>query len=179
MQRQTGHMEDKKRTGLESQGTENAFSDGRDGKYGLLHEGINEPILIPSTIADLEGIRELVRKFRGRLLPFEKCPDFCLRIGGLEASFHKGQEELLEYCEALYLPQPVKMEIVGIVDDVPCLATGMQLLILVAEGGEVYAYEEDTLHKLATSFSEFLEIGVKSLGREVYHCGEYIEQVVH
>ncbi|AAG14271.1 protein SORF2A [Gallid alphaherpesvirus 2] len=119
MQRQTGHMEDKKRTGLESQGTENAFSDGRDGKDGLLHEGINEPILIPSTIADLEGIRELVRKFRGRLLPFEKCPDFCLRIGGLEASFHKGQEELLEYCEALYLPQPVKMEIVGIVDDVP------------------------------------------------------------
>lgn len=130
------------------------------------------------TAHSLEEIRDCVCKFRGTMLGFEKQPQFCLRVGGLEGSFYEGQKELREYCEALYLPQPTSMEVVGTVDDVPCLATGQQLVILVAEGGEVYAYEEETLHKVAKSMQEFMEIGLQHLGKEVYHCGERIESLV-
>lgn len=129
------------------------------------------------TAHSLQEIRECVCKFRGTMLGFEKQPQFCLRVGGLEGSFYEGQKELREYCEALYLPQPTSMEVVGTVDDVPCLATGQQLVILVAEGGEVYAYEEETLHKVAKSMQEFMEIGLQHLGKEVYHCGEWIESL--
>lgn len=129
------------------------------------------------TAHSLQEIRECVCKFRGTMLGFEKQPQFCLRVGGLEGSFYEGQKELREYCEALYLPQPTSMEVVGTVDDVPCLATGQQLVILVAEGGEVYAYEEETLHKVAKSMQEFMKIGLQHLGKEVYHCGEWIESL--
>lgn len=129
------------------------------------------------TAHSLQEIRDCVCKFRGTMLGFEKQPQFCLRVGGLEGSFYEGQKELREYCEALYLPQPTSMEVVGTVDDVPCLATGQQLVILVAEGGEVYAYEEETLHKVAKSMQEFMEIGLQHLGKEVYHCGERIESL--
>ncbi|OXB81079.1 UNVERIFIED_CONTAM: hypothetical protein H355_005009 [Colinus virginianus] len=108
------------------------------------------------------------------MLRFVKQPQFCLRVGGLQGSFHDGQKELRECCEVLYLPQPTRMEVVGTVDDVPCLATGQQLVILVAESGEVYAYEEETLHKVAESLLEFGNIGLQRLGKEVYHCGENI-----
>uniref|UniRef100_A0A8C9G1Z5 Uncharacterized protein n=1 Tax=Pavo cristatus TaxID=9049 RepID=A0A8C9G1Z5_PAVCR len=109
------------------------------------------------------------------MVRFEKQPQFCLRVGGLEGSFYEGQEELREYCEVLYLPQPTKMEVVGTVDDVPCLATGQQLVILVAESREVYAYEEETLHKVAENMTEFMEIGLQHLKKEVYHCGKHID----
>ncbi|XP_042689256.1 uncharacterized protein LOC122168190 [Centrocercus urophasianus] len=129
------------------------------------------------TACSLNDIRECVRKLRGQMVGFEKQPQFRLRVGGLEGTFYEGQEELKEYCEVLYLPQPTKMEVVGTVDDVPCLAMGQQLIILVAESGEVYAYEEDTLHKVAKNMQEFTKIGLQRLGKEVYHCGEHIDSL--
>ncbi|KFV78181.1 hypothetical protein N308_09474, partial [Struthio camelus australis] len=93
---------------------------------------------------------------------------------GLEGTFHEGQDYLLECCENLYLPQPARMVVVGTVDNVPCLATGQQLVILLAEGGGVYAYEEEALHKVAESLAEFLEIGLQLLGKEVYLCAEHL-----
>ncbi|XP_031454844.1 uncharacterized protein LOC116232553 [Phasianus colchicus] len=125
----------------------------------------------------LSDIRECVRKFRGKMVEFKKQPQFRLRVGGLEGSFYEGQEELKEYCEVLYLPQPTKMEVVGTVDDVPCLATGQQLVILIAESLEVYAYEEETLHKVAKNMQEFTNIGLQHLGKEVYHCGANVDSL--
>lgn len=119
-----------------------------------------------------------MRQYRGKVVPFAKQPRFCLRVGGLEGTFHEGHDELLQWCQALYLPQPTRMAVVGTVDDVPCLATGQQLIILIAESGEVYAYEEETLHKVAKSFPEFMDIGLQLLGKEVYHCGEHIVPLV-
>uniref|UniRef100_A0A669QAP0 Uncharacterized protein n=2 Tax=Phasianus colchicus TaxID=9054 RepID=A0A669QAP0_PHACC len=111
------------------------------------------------------------------MVEFKKQPQFRLRVGGLEGSFYEGQEELKEYCEVLYLPQPTKMEVVGTVDDVPCLATGQQLVILIAESLEVYAYEEETLHKVAKNMQEFTNIGLQHLGKEVYHCGANVDSL--
>ncbi|KAM9177835.1 uncharacterized protein V3H86_010514 [Mergus octosetaceus] len=133
------------------------------------------PCSSPSTAArGLGTVSDYVRRNRGSAVPFAAQPQLCLRVGGLEGTFHEGQDELLRWCQALYLPQPTRMAVVGTVDDVPCLATGQQLVILVAEGGEVYAYEEETLHKVARSLAEFLEIGLQLLGKEVYRCGEHI-----
>lgn len=122
----------------------------------------------------LEMVSEYVQKNRGALVFFKAQPQLCLRVGDLEGTLYEGQDELLRWCQALYLPQPTQMIVAGTVDDVPCLATGQQLVILVAESGDVYAYEEETLHKVARSFAEFLEIGLQLLGKEVYRCGEHI-----
>lgn len=113
-----------------------------------------------------------VKRNKATIITFKEDQTFALRLGGLEETFYDGQPAMLGYWEKLYLPRPVKMEVLGSVDDVPCLATGQQLLILVAGDGRVYAYEEERLHVVGGDLEEFLTVGLQRFGKEVYECAE-------
>uniref|UniRef100_A0A674IWP9 Uncharacterized protein n=1 Tax=Terrapene triunguis TaxID=2587831 RepID=A0A674IWP9_9SAUR len=112
------------------------------------------------------------------IIPFEKQQDFQLRICDLGETFYAGQSDMLEDWEVLYLPKPVKMEVLGIVDDVPCLVTGQQLVILVADNGSVYAYEEELLHRVGKTLQEFLREGLRLFGQKVYACAKDLKPEV-
>ncbi|XP_065419006.1 uncharacterized protein LOC101932092 isoform X1 [Chrysemys picta bellii] len=123
----------------------------------------------------LDLVSRFVKENKGRIIPFEKQQDFQLRICDLDETFYAGQSDMLEDWEVLYLPKPVKMEVLGIVDDVPCLATGQQLVILVADNGSVYAYEEELLHRVGKTLQEFLRDGLWLFRQEVYACAKDLE----
>uniref|UniRef100_A0A8C0GAT7 Uncharacterized protein n=1 Tax=Chelonoidis abingdonii TaxID=106734 RepID=A0A8C0GAT7_CHEAB len=93
----------------------------------------------------------------------------------LDKTFYAGQLDILEDWEALYLPKPVKMEVLGIVDDVPCLATGQQLVILAADNGSVHAYEEELLHRVGKTLQEFLIERLRLFGEDIYPCAKDLE----
>ncbi|WGC84580.1 ORF4 [Fowl aviadenovirus 4] len=124
----------------------------------------------------LEEIDRYAKANRGTVTPIGSGKHF-LVIGDLEGTLHAGQH-LKEYCEVLYLPSPKRMTVIGIVDNVISFADGLQVVILVAEDKTVYGYEEDTLHKLATTIPEFFRIGMQNFGTEVFHCGSHIPPLV-
>uniref|UniRef100_A0A8C8S493 Uncharacterized protein n=1 Tax=Pelusios castaneus TaxID=367368 RepID=A0A8C8S493_9SAUR len=121
---------------------------------------------------NLELVSQYVKEKRGRVISFDKPQRFQLTICGLDETYLKGQPEVLGFWEALYLPKLTKMAVLGTVDDVPCLATGQQLIILVAEDCGVYAYEEEVLHRLGKTLEEFLRDGLQLFGQEIYPCAE-------
>ncbi|XP_067403264.1 uncharacterized protein [Emydura macquarii macquarii] len=117
---------------------------------------------------NLDLVSQYVKENKGKMISFEEQQCFQLRICDLDETFYKGQLDMLEYWEALYLPELTKMVVLGTVDDVPCLATGQQLVILVAGNGSVYAYEEELLHRVGKTLQEFLKEGLRLFGQEVY-----------
>uniref|UniRef100_A0A8D0GVV8 Uncharacterized protein n=1 Tax=Sphenodon punctatus TaxID=8508 RepID=A0A8D0GVV8_SPHPU len=119
-----------------------------------------------------ELLSVLVKKNKNKMLRFEKEQGFELRVCDLDGTVYKEQPCFLEYWKNLYLPKPTKMVVLGAIDDVPCLAHELQLVILVAEDGSVYAYEEDLLHKIGKNVKEFCEDGLLHFGEEVYPCGK-------
>ncbi|KAM4691578.1 uncharacterized protein WCC33_016370 [Rhinophrynus dorsalis] len=80
-----------------------------------------------------------------------------------------GQGYMLESWKNIYLPKKTEMVVLGAVDNCLCLAPGLQLVILVAEDGCIYAYEDEELHELAKSLKEFAQNGIK----EPYKVYEY------
>ncbi|KAG6936837.1 hypothetical protein G0U57_011120, partial [Chelydra serpentina] len=123
----------------------------------------------------LDLVSSYVKKHKGQIMSFKVQQNFQLRICGLDETFYAGQSDVLEDWEMLYLPKPVKMEVLGTVDDVPCLATGQQLVILVADNGSVYAYEEELLHRVGKTLEEFLIEGLRLFGQKVYPCAKDLE----
>lgn len=79
-----------------------------------------------------------------------------------------------ECCEVLYLPQPKRMDIIGVMNDDES-SWSEKLIILMSEDGNIYAYDDDVLCKVADTMEEFSEIGLINLGNEVYHCKEDIK----
>ncbi|CAM4553913.1 unnamed protein product [Lepidochelys kempii] len=103
----------------------------------------------------LDLVSRFVKEDKGKTILFEEQQDFQLHICGLDRTFYAEQSDMLEDWEMLYLPKPVKMEVLGIMADVPCLATGQQLVILVADNGSIYAYKEELLHRVGKTLQEF------------------------
>ncbi|AAF44594.1 hypothetical protein FPV250 [Fowlpox virus] len=87
-------------------------------------------------------------------------------------------EEELKYikecCEVLYLPQPTRMDIIGVMNDSD-ISWNENLIILMSEDGKIYVYDDEALYKVADTMEEFSEIGLINLGNEVYHCREDIK----
>ncbi|EMP32440.1 Transmembrane channel-like protein 6, partial [Chelonia mydas] len=128
---------------------------------------------VPAPCLDL--VSRFVKENKGKTILFEEKQDFQLHICGLDGTFYAGQSDMLEDWEMLYLPKPVKMEVLGIVPDVPCLATGQQLVILVADNSSIYAYEEELLHRVGKTLQEFLIKGLQLFGQDVYPCAKDLE----
>lgn len=146
-------------------------SGGGDGQFWVL--------ISYSLIAQrLDLFSRFVKKHKGKIITFGKQQHFQLRICDLDETFYAGQSDMLEDWEVLYLPKPVKMEVLGIVDDVPCLATGQQLVILAADNGSIYAYEEELLHRVGKTLKEFLREGLQLFGEDVYPCAKDLEPEV-
>ncbi|CAM2102122.1 unnamed protein product [Caretta caretta] len=75
----------------------------------------------------LDLVSRFVKENKGKTILFEEQQDFQLQICGLDGTFYAEQSDMLEDWEMLNLPKPVKMEVLGIMADVPCLTTGQQL----------------------------------------------------
>ncbi|KAM8945679.1 uncharacterized protein RCH25_048994 [Pelodytes ibericus] len=110
---------------------------------------------------DLLAISKYVQENKEKLISFTL--NLCLRICDLNGTEYMGQTYMLESWQNLYLPQKTRMEVLGAVDNYH----GLQLVILVAEDGRVFTYEEEQLKLIASSLPDLVQNGVNNNG-EVY-----------
>ncbi|XP_038844002.1 uncharacterized protein LOC120043485 [Salvelinus namaycush] len=125
----------------------------------------------------LSQIKEIVLKHRNSKIPLAKPKSYELRIGGLEDTVHAGDGEQLEVWKDCYLPERMEMVVIGALDDFRCSAAGWQLVLLLCEDGNVYAYEFEVLHLVARSLEDLFKSGAEFPGLEKFRFGECFEEL--
>lgn len=118
----------------------------------------------------LQLVTKNVMAHRGKLILLpNKVP---IIIGNLNDTAYWRRPDLLECWQDLYLPQRMEMVVMGTIDGYPCLAPGLQLVILAGKDGSVFAYEEEVLHKIANDLEQLFLKGVTFPGTEIYEYGK-------
>uniref|UniRef100_A0A4W5MPJ5 Uncharacterized protein n=2 Tax=Hucho hucho TaxID=62062 RepID=A0A4W5MPJ5_9TELE len=125
----------------------------------------------------LGQIEKIVSKHCDSKIPLAKPKSYELRIGGLEDTVHAGDGEQLEVWKDCYLPERMEMVVIGALDDFRCSAAGWQLVLLLCEDGNVYAYEFEVLHLVATSLEDLFKSGAEFPGLEKFRFGECFEEL--
>ncbi|KAM4662423.1 uncharacterized protein O3C94_010921 [Discoglossus pictus] len=110
---------------------------------------------------DLSAVSIYVKRNEGKFLELTGSPGLFLRVCDLNGTIYMGQTYMLNSWQSLYLPKKINMEVLGTVDNCSSPAPGLQLVVLVAEDGCVYVYENETLYLLANSLREFAQDGVQ------------------
>ncbi|KAL7883146.1 hypothetical protein SRHO_G00008040 [Serrasalmus rhombeus] len=124
---------------------------------------------------DLTKAASVVERYSGTLIPLVKPKSYHVRVCGQDDTVYAGNEDQLEAWEDHYLPERMAMEVIGAIDDFPCEAYDRQLVLLLCEDGNIYAYEDEVLHLVARSLKELFESGMTFPGIESFNLGEYFE----
>lgn len=124
---------------------------------------------------DLDAVADVVKGHNGTLIPLVKPKSYSVRVCGQDDTVYSGNEEQLEAWKDFYLPERMEMVVIGAIDDFPCDAFGLQLVLLLCEDGKIYAYEDEVLHLVARNVKELYETGLTFPGFESYNLGECFE----
>lgn len=135
-------------------------------------------VVATDAVEFLGQIEKIVLKHRHNKIPLAKPKSYELRIGGLEDTVHAGDGEQLEVWKDCYLPERMEMVVIGALDDFRCSAAGWQLVLLLCEDGNVYAYEFEVLHLVARSLEDLFKSGAEFPGLEKHRFGECFEELV-
>uniref|UniRef100_A0A672JVI5 Uncharacterized protein n=1 Tax=Sinocyclocheilus grahami TaxID=75366 RepID=A0A672JVI5_SINGR len=125
---------------------------------------------------DLCGVADFVKRNRDSTIPLVKPRGATLRICGQHGTVYEGDEEQLEAWKDYYLPERMEMEVIGAIDDFPCDAFGLQLVLLLGEDGRVFAYEDELLHLVALNLRDLFQHGMVFPGKETFKLGECFEE---
>lgn len=127
---------------------------------------------------DLSGIAHFVKLNCNSTIPLVKPKGSTLRICGQDGTVYEEDEEQLEAWKDFYLPERMEMEVIGAIDDFPCDAFGLQLVLLLGKDGRVYAYEDELLHVVANNLWDLFQNEMTFPGKETFNLGEYFEEPV-
>ncbi|XP_067232674.1 uncharacterized protein [Chanodichthys erythropterus] len=141
-------------------------------------EEIKEEFLsfIKDDAVDLSGIADFVKCNCNSTIPLLKPRGYTLRICGQDGTLFEGDEEQLEAWRDFYLPESMEMEVIGAIDEFPCDAFGLQLVLLLGEDGSVFAYEDEILHLVAKSLRDLFQCEMVFPGIKTFKIGEYFDE---
>ncbi|KAF4080478.1 hypothetical protein AMELA_G00171690 [Ameiurus melas] len=120
-------------------------------------------------------VANVVKRYSGLQIPLIKPKSYSVRVCGQDGTVYTGNEDQLEAWKDFYLPERMEMVVIGAIDDFPCDAFGLQLVLLLCEDGNIYAYEDEVLHLVARNVTELFETGLTFPGLECYKLGECFE----
>uniref|UniRef100_A0A3B4C248 Uncharacterized protein n=1 Tax=Pygocentrus nattereri TaxID=42514 RepID=A0A3B4C248_PYGNA len=126
----------------------------------------------------LEKIVKVVTKHNQKRIALKKVEKYKFRIGSFKDTSYRKEPDLLEEWEQFYLPDHMKMEVIGFLEEFPCNADSAQLVLMVCEDGKVFAYEDERLHLVANDLKELFEHGVQFPGAKYYYRGQSFEDMV-
>uniref|UniRef100_A0A3B1JX65 Uncharacterized LOC111197155 n=2 Tax=Astyanax mexicanus TaxID=7994 RepID=A0A3B1JX65_ASTMX len=124
----------------------------------------------------LEEIGSFVSKHSGAKIKLKKVERYNFRVGSLKDTSYKNTDLLQEW-EQFYLPDEMKMVVIGVLEDFPCGEDSAELVLMVCEDGNVFAYEDERLHLVASSLKELFESGVQFPGSKYYYRGQSFEDM--
>ncbi|KAM9414789.1 uncharacterized protein ACWYII_023984 isoform 1-T3 [Salvelinus alpinus] len=119
----------------------------------------------------LKQVSDTVCKHRHASIPLKKPEKSEWKVGGLDDTFYKGEEEVKEWGN-FYLPDSVTMEVLGAVENLPYPTESGQLVIMLCEDRQVYAYDGEEMHLVALSLKEVFDSGLKYPGFKSFYRGE-------
>ncbi|XP_036423153.1 uncharacterized protein LOC118806019 [Colossoma macropomum] len=147
-----------------------------------LQDQIKKDFLLPDLRKDgavkyLEKISNVVTKYCHKQIELKKVEKYKFRIGPFKGTSYRDEPDLLEEWEQFYLPDHMKMEVIGFLEEFPCNADSAELVHMVCEDGRVFAYEDERLHLVANDLKELFERGVQFPGAKYYYRGQSFEDM--
>ncbi|GCC19078.1 uncharacterized protein [Chiloscyllium punctatum] len=118
----------------------------------------------------LKLVTEKVQLHSGKIVKLQK--NVLMTIGDLDYTIYWGRHDLLKGWQEFYLPQRMDMVVLGVIESYPCLAPGLQLVILAGNDGPVFAYEDEMLHKVAINLEKLFCEGPVFPGTDTYEYGK-------
>lgn len=118
----------------------------------------------------------LVSKFKGKTYRLTSPPGTTLTIGDLDDTIYRGKNQVANRWGKFYLPERVNMQVVGVVEGTayPC----DQLVLMTCEDGNLYAYDGEELHMVASSLEQLCNKGIRYPATKSYYHGEAFKHMV-
>lgn len=122
------------------------------------------------------GVSQIVSATKGERFPLKKPAGATLRKARLEDTVYKDNFLVVNGWGKFYLPKVVTMQVIGVVEGIsfPC----EQLVLMTCEDQQVYAYDEEELHLVASSMKQLRDEGMEYPGSTVYYRGEAFKDMV-
>ncbi|XP_033980958.1 uncharacterized protein LOC117478151 [Trematomus bernacchii] len=118
----------------------------------------------------LKGVLYWVSKERHKIFELKKPAGATLKIGPLEDTIYSEKSKVVNGWGEFYLPEIVSMQVVGVVEGTSC--PWDQLVLMICEDENLYAYDGEELHLVASSMEQLLEEGISYPGSKTYYEGE-------
>uniref|UniRef100_A0A665TTC3 Uncharacterized protein n=1 Tax=Echeneis naucrates TaxID=173247 RepID=A0A665TTC3_ECHNA len=99
-----------------------------------------------------------------------------LRVAGLEDTIYRGKNEEVNGWGKFYLPEIVNMQVLGVVEGTSC--TCDQLVLMTCEDKNLYAYDGEKLHLVASSLQQLDEKKIDYPASKTYYNGEAFQDMV-
>uniref|UniRef100_A0AAY5KNH9 Uncharacterized protein n=1 Tax=Esox lucius TaxID=8010 RepID=A0AAY5KNH9_ESOLU len=127
----------------------------------------------------LEKVAASVSELQGKRMNIKvkDMGDFKFTIGGLDNTSYKGDEDQTEDWENAFLPNSVKMEVLGVVKNLVFPNECVQLVIMLCEDRQVYAYDGEEMHLVALRLEDLLDSGLQYPGIQTFNYGQRFENM--
>uniref|UniRef100_A0A3B4GD02 Uncharacterized protein n=1 Tax=Pundamilia nyererei TaxID=303518 RepID=A0A3B4GD02_9CICH len=110
---------------------------------------------------------------KGKRFPLKKPAGAILKKAGLEDTLYKDAD--VNSWRKFYLPNTVTMQVIGVVEGISCPCD--QLILMTCEDQQVYAYDEEELHLVASSFKQLFDEGMEYPASKTYYKGEAFKEM--
>ncbi|KAF1380985.1 hypothetical protein PFLUV_G00169740 [Perca fluviatilis] len=119
----------------------------------------------------LKGVLGFVSKTRHKTFNLKNPAGATWKIGDLGDTIYSGEDYEVNGWGKFYLPEKVNMQVVGVVKGISCPCD--QLVVMTCcEDRQVYAYDGEKLHLVASNLQQLMDEGIKYPGSRSYYNGE-------
>lgn len=125
---------------------------------------------LPAAVSQFESAN------KGKCFPLEKPAGAILRKAELEDTVYKDYPADVNGWGKFYLPTTVTMQIIGVVEGISCLCD--QLVLMTCKDKQVYGYDGEELHLVASSIKQLLDEGMEYPASKTYYKGEAFKDMV-
>ncbi|XP_034747990.1 uncharacterized protein LOC117956823 [Etheostoma cragini] len=120
----------------------------------------------------LTWVSDFVTKNRNETVNLTNPAGATWKIGNLDDTIYSGADDEVNGWNNFYLPEPVNMQVIGVVEGTSCPCE--QLVLMTCEDRHVYAYdgEGEELHVVASSLNQLHHAGMEYPASKTYYDGE-------
>ncbi len=113
---------------------------------------------------------------RGKTFVLKNPDGATLTIGDVDDTIYRGRDSEVDEWGKFYLPDEVNMQVVGVVKGTSCPHD--QLVLMTCEDENLYAYDGEELHEVASSLQQLCDKGIEYPASKSYYNGQAFEDMV-